>query len=976
MSAAAAANGGGAGHMVGMDSSGSTEIERLRADLARVSAQASALVEEDHVPPGDLVVRGGEVPAVAQKATLATARAAALHKANEVRDLQERLRTEMDRQMQAMRHEMDTVLAPLQEKIKQFEEGIWTANLYLGRDEEITSLLDGDPAPAQEPLVIRQAVLSMDEETAAFPESEGIDYRKVDVFDEWITAPEHLAQVLPEPRGVVVLMPRARGRDYGDPWANVRGEEENTASYWLIRNGDRLWRMRTDIRVGARLVPAADEFTRLFRVRDHTGSWNDLVPGTPGWARAEQAQDAQQRHFMRIALVLQGLVDRTGVWHPLPPAGLNLLHPDTYAQGRAVLRTDAEALLTTGREPFYAWVTRLNAQLRPGMRIVGAFDTDAFARAGGEGRDGATYFPNKRIRPYSQAYSPSSYDATEAPPSHVIHRLQCWTTCMGERGLAFHYPRTQEKWMRDEWGRSERRAPKTRATAIIIPSEDTFVLPFDLVRVEEMERYLAARTERHAYTDMMPLLHAAVAAKRAEHAAEAPFRTLLAAEIARSAGVDITDAAAAVPDLVDWWKLANRWHRPLVAGADRAAEAKAVRMISAEFTARARAQALSAAGHGDTEAEMVERLRRQDPTIMFVGRRRDGGYLAFAPQPRRFGPRVVAEHVWVREYTTTTTGRTISTRDWVLPGTRSTRTRVLFGTETWANWHVAASANAELTDIEISEAVATVRDTTVGLLRDGWPSRYRQSRDAPMPAAVIGVTHDLANRNVEVYLLPEQAPEGVDRAPSALAPHLFAHCIRVRIGWSKTAKAGVSFPEPCDWRVDRDVRWWDELTPWGRVYDGAERDPEPVETDDVVLSRALDQRELVEAYNTSCGVLASRVRDALSVVEANWLARSESEQYARFLEDYADPAHWEGHRKTLRIVYPHSFLRTFRGGGDRFGSSPDVCRALATLVDAGVDLTGWSVADVLDTAGAVLGETVTAPADLLDLLVAESDEQV
>lgn len=482
--------------------------------------------------------------------------------------------------------------------------------------------------------------------------------------------------------------------------------------------------------------------------------------------------------------------------------------------------------------------------------------------------------------------------------------------------------------------------------------------------------YLQARTERHAYTDMMPLLHTAIAAKRAEHAAEAPFRTLLATEIARSTGADIADAAAAVPALVDWWKLTNRWHRPLVAGADRAAEAKAVRMISAEFTARARAQA--GAGHGDTEAAMVARLRRQDPTIMFVGRRRDGGYLAFAPQPRRFGPRIVAEHVWVRDYTTTTTRRTVTTRDWVLPGTRSTRTRVLFGTEMWANWHVAASANADLTDTEISEAVATLGETTVRLLRDGWPSSYRKTQFAPMSAAVIALTHDLANKNFEVYLLPEQTPDGVDSAPSALAPHITAHCIRVRVRWSKTAKTGVTFPEPRDWRVDREARWWGEMTPWGRVYDGAERDPEPVETDDAVLARAVEQRQEIDAHNKACAALASRVRDALSVIEANWLARAEQEQYARFLEDYADPDLWEGHRKTLKIVYPHHSIHGF-GDHHRFGSPPDMHRALAALVDAGADVTGWSVADVLDTAGAVLGEVLTAPADLLDLLVADPE---
>ncbi len=133
-------------------------------------------------------------------------------------------------------------------------------------------------------------VLAMDEESAVNAEGNGIDFRSVDAFDEWVTCdPAHLQQVLPEERGVVAIMARRSEIDYKDPWANKEYNKRNRHTYFLIRNGGALYRMDTNFEVGYRLVPARNEFTSMFLDR-HTGQ--PLVPGTDKWLAAEKLAGA------------------------------------------------------------------------------------------------------------------------------------------------------------------------------------------------------------------------------------------------------------------------------------------------------------------------------------------------------------------------------------------------------------------------------------------------------------------------------------------------------------------------------------------------------------------------------------------------------------------------------------------------------------------------------------------------------------
>ncbi|MHB1599732.1 MAG: hypothetical protein ACYCXY_12800 [Acidimicrobiales bacterium] len=117
---------------------------------------------------------------------------------------------------------------------------------------------------------------------------------------------------------------------------------------------------------------------------------------------------------------------------------------------------------------------------------------------------------------------------------------------------------------------------KVRASCVFAEDSE-LVLPFDLVEVEDMERYLRSRLERRGYLKMFPLLKAVIRAKRAEAEEEAPFRQMLAGVLARENGVSIAEAEEVVDELVSWWKVANRHHRPLVGTEED--NAKAVRMI-------------------------------------------------------------------------------------------------------------------------------------------------------------------------------------------------------------------------------------------------------------------------------------------------------------------------------------------------------------------------------------------------------------
>jgi hypothetical protein len=917
------------------DAREASEVSAALAQVARIGIEAARLAAAEG--PGAELARVDGMPAEQAKSVMAAALRDAAQKAAELRAAQQRARDaieEQRRQLDAQLAAMTAALGPLQEQAGLLQEGIWSINLYLGVGEGIVALADGEPAPAGTPIHVRQGVLAMDEESAIAAEDGGIDHMQVDEFDAWITASQdHIDQLIPEPRGVVAIMPRRSAKDYGDAWSNTARNAENHATYLLIRNGGCLYRyIAQGFSAGPRLTPLRDEFTRLFTERrwDPAAGESRMValqPGTPGWARAERAASARERHFYRVALILQGLVDRTAVFHPLPVPQLSLLHPQAYDDGHVVLVSDEELALTSRRQPFRKWLAGLNAQLRPGMRVVGNFRSEAWRNAN-ECYDGdrPRYDRHSRVHPRNASHPVSGAVYT------IDRREGDW--------LVLAYDRTDEVWRRDvpvpdSPGRVYSglfpAPPRQRATVRISPA-DTFIIPVDLVTAAQCEEYLRSRTDRHLYVEMFPVLKAAIAARRAEAAAEEPMRQLLAGHIAAEHGVDIADAEAAVPDLVDWWKLANRHHRPLVTGTDPQAEARAVTAISREFAAR------RAAAADDAEPATVARLRELVPEAMLVARRRDGSWLVLEPQPREVPGQ--PSNAWAREHAwPATLAGAHRIRDWVMPGpSRTARWRILWASPAWAAWDTAATPATHLTDPEIGDMVAEALAAAAGQAASPrQPYRAARAEDplGGQPAAVAWQPDARSGgMKVTVYWLcgrrcRDHYGDGVPGAELGLT-------------WKRTTggrvatKAGRLQP-----------RVWTQ-PPWPQRAPLLRQDPLGMPA----VTRALDD------YRASQEAEIAAWRRAASLTAAitrQWSDAARETARRKFITDYGDETLWADHSAALRFDCPHTGYR---------GHELPWEQAVIRLVRDGATLTGITVAEMASLHAARYGDAVDVPEDI------------
>lgn len=888
----------------------------VKQELAAVEAEVSA--------PAAPALGNGVEPALALKTEAAEKRAQVSRLQRELKAVAEEMRQAMERQMSEMR----ALMRPMEEKVRQWTEVIQTTNLYLGRDEEIIRLRGGEPAPADTPITIRQMVLSMDEETALHVgdggDRMGMDHMDIEDFDEWLLAdPANLNQVLPEQRGVVALVPRRRGKDYGDPWANDQRNAANLHTYWIIRNGKQVFRMDTQFDVGNNLVPLQDEFTSLFRkrsfdyeTRQHVSV--DLVPGSREWMQAEEAQGARQRHFMKVALILQGLVDRTNIFHPLPEGGVSLLHPEAYEQGKAVMLADGERSLTANRTPFYTWLRELNAQLRPGMRIIAEFGHEDFR----ERYDGDPYWYNHRLNPRTAS----------RPESKEIHRIER----IEDGDFVILYQRTDEVWSAEK-GYT---VPKQRASAIL-RAKDRFMLPIDLVDVPTMQAYLNARTERGAYLDMFPLLKRAIEIKEAEAAAEAPFLEYLGLQLESDLGVERQDIAGLLREVVDWWKLGNKWHRPLVKGADPKAEAKAAAMILKEAKAR---YAGAANADGDRDERVVSLLKQADPAILFVGRRPNGTYLAFAEQPRKYSAaQGLTDNAFTREYTVSKTGKITGTREWVLPGTRANKTTTLFTAPKWGKWDFLAKANAVLTDADMNAVLAEFTEQALATVKTGYQEYLNHPGKSDPDARLMAVSFDRSDSFFTAHIY---SPALMEKLEWDKATFITPQYVRVKAIVAKSAQGGARLVSD-GWRGSLRVQEQSPHTANGEFLGARSallmHDEAPITEFQAALRRAA-------VHNDARNAMQALTNRYLFKVEQAAVEVALEREKERYLEDYQDLEGWEDHKELVRRRMEPVRIRdkvTFTGS-----YAHPLALAVKALVESGAALDGQTVSAVMEAAQA------------------------
>lgn len=449
-----------------------------------------------------------------------------------------------ERTLQAAQNKALIARAVMMDKVEQiaeivhrFEEGLTkvrkvlhVGELYLGIGEEIHSLREGAPAPATEPISIRQMILYMDEEVGD-PWDGGLDWEDIDCFDEWVAKAENTARVLPERKGVVALQVRRHMKEYACSWEQVAGNAENSKTYLLIRNGDRLYRIWMDEHIKPRLFPRKDEFCCEHR------DWSPFD---------EKREWERDFSYKKYGAMLQGLIHRTDVFHPLERT-IDLFEPRTW-NGLVRFIRDDELTLSTGRLPWRQWQKQINEKICVGSRVVW-MDKIGFSRRDEEIQERTGY--TARI-------------GVCAPECAV------YTVVAGPKGrgdcLRFLYDPGDTVWCRrDPWtGRDLESGPRKRRVGFRFERDE--VLNYDQIELADIEFYIHCRTERGNYVDMMPLLWTLYHQRQAEMEHEKGLVDLL---IRESSVPEKT-----VWDAIDWWKYKNKWKRPVSQD-----DAKALRMI-------------------------------------------------------------------------------------------------------------------------------------------------------------------------------------------------------------------------------------------------------------------------------------------------------------------------------------------------------------------------------------------------------------
>jgi uncharacterized FlaG/YvyC family protein len=381
--------------------------------------------------------------------------------------------------MERKRQDLRNVMESLQTQLKSVRRVVDIIELYMGVNEEIVQITEGDTASVDDPITFRQLVLFMDEEVGD-EEGGGLDWRDVDVFDNWMR--ENYARLIPEKRGVVVARPRRTDKDYRlmdtDPIMHVLMNEPNKDTYILIRNGKCLYRIWTSLKIYPHLFPSREEMAEL--------NSEEVT-----WPSDKERNEETTLAYKRNVLLMQGLLDRTEVFKPFHE-GVHLLKPESYGNHVRFIY-DGSSLLSNGRKSWREFLKDINSRVTTGSRVYFAgFPWHLF---------------NKENRAYAMWRFPT-YDkgwrekSTPPLPPNGVYNIKDVKAYDKEPTFLCNWKQGGDRWDPKTRSYVDRKA----ATAFYLALSDNFFINYDELTLEDIEYYLNDRVNRHEYLDMMPVL--------------------------------------------------------------------------------------------------------------------------------------------------------------------------------------------------------------------------------------------------------------------------------------------------------------------------------------------------------------------------------------------------------------------------------------------------------------------------------------
>ncbi len=437
--------------------------------------------------------------------------------------------------------QMQAIASGMQDKLGVIGKVIGALELYLGTNEDIVCIREGNPAPPATTIQIMQLILYMDEEVGDPREKHGvrgIDFRSVEDFDAWVIQEKNALRLFHGEKGMVAIKPSRQRHQYSDnAFMNVSEEANNQWVYLLIRNGQKLFRIWSNTVMDEKLYPGETELADLF----------DQAEKKRGYFEKRDAADAQFG-YQRNALLLQGLLDRTEVFFPLPHP-VNLFKEETYKDIVRFVR-DGEPSLGSGRATYKEWKNDINSRIVRGSRVfLSAIDWRYWRNVAGDRL--ARYYPNDDYPPCPE---PGVYEVDQRANGGELFIL---------------YNPGDTVWFGPGWTYDSH--PRKIRLSFKIKPVDSFVLNYDAMGLDDVEYYIDNRRERRDYLEMIPVLWGIRDARLEEIEWEKGFVKLV------SGRQNVPETA--VWESVLWWETKNLWKRGL-----RKDDALALRMIEKRVT--------------------------------------------------------------------------------------------------------------------------------------------------------------------------------------------------------------------------------------------------------------------------------------------------------------------------------------------------------------------------------------------------------
>jgi hypothetical protein len=400
--------------------------------------------------------------------------------------------------MQAPTIPLKAMSSSLEDCIEKIDARVFNVSIYAGLSEDVEQVADGAPANAGEKLHLFQRMHYMDEECLAQYRHGGMEFGDIEDFDAWLTEPGNLNRILPYARSAVAFRVR-RNRKYREwdgslsqAFVVMRLEEADKTTFLYIRNGDKVFRIESKLEFGEHLFPSAHQvdFSRPMMAKHNIRSledivskddyeiemrkWEEGVKNQKQWLKENKGKNSfespfrkydwsnpwreyepfnkssvyyddmeaevakQITYYNRIAVILQGLFDRSEILHPHPPARL---WTSEGMRDMVELVYDGASALHYGEAPKWEdYLAKVNSSISRGSLTIG--QEEAWERRS------ADYEWARRSWRDTRQNKPERVRPDGDPGPGYISEVKAWS---GNKRLAtFRW--TRERRSYDRWG--------------------------------------------------------------------------------------------------------------------------------------------------------------------------------------------------------------------------------------------------------------------------------------------------------------------------------------------------------------------------------------------------------------------------------------------------------------------------------------------------------------------------------------------